>query len=120
MWDYIYFIVHLNEKDSSDYTGVETIVKGKYDEREIDWVPRLKSLSLNQRDDEEIEGNGGIDIRLSNINRRLGNCVTALEEVQVKIARRDRMKAEQKKLEEIEKNKSANNSTVGGVFGGLV
>ena len=40
LWDYLAYIVHLDKKDSSDYTGVESHVQDRLDSCEIDWVPR--------------------------------------------------------------------------------
>lgn len=53
LWDYIYYVVHLDRKDSSDYTGVESTVAERYQAEEIDWVPRLKALSLSKYFDED-------------------------------------------------------------------
>ena len=47
-----------------------------------------------------------IQTKLSSINKRLVSCVGTLEEVQMKILRRDRQKAEERKQAEIEQNKS--------------
>ncbi len=90
LWDYIYFIVHLEEKDQSTFNGVESIVYAKYtaQQLEIDWVPRMESLSLEaglQEENAEDETSEEIQSRLRGIISRLDMVVTNLEEVQFKI-----------------------------------
>lgn len=48
LWEYVYYIVYLDSKDSSDYDGVESHVKGSIEgaEGDISWVPRSKALCL--------------------------------------------------------------------------
>jgi len=38
--------VHLNTKDSSDYTGIESYVTEKLNEQDYSWIPRQKALCL--------------------------------------------------------------------------
>ena len=54
LWEYIYYIVHLDAKDTSDHNGIESYVVAKLSEDDISWVPRQKALCLeNIQDDEE-------------------------------------------------------------------
>ena len=46
MWDYLYYMVHLNSKQSSDHTGIESYVLDNFNEKDIKWVPRLQAMSL--------------------------------------------------------------------------
>lgn len=46
MWDYLYYMVHLNTKQTSDHTGIESYVLANFNEKNISWVPRLRAISL--------------------------------------------------------------------------
>jgi hypothetical protein len=46
MWDYVYYIVHLKSKPSSDLTGTESYILDNFEQREIIWIPRMKALCL--------------------------------------------------------------------------
>ena len=50
LWQYVYYIVHLNSKSNSDYDGVETFVSDKLEEDVIDWVPNAIAMCLQQGD----------------------------------------------------------------------
>lgn len=50
LWQYVFYIVHLNSKQSSDYDGVETFVSDKLEEDVIDWVPNAIAMCLQQGD----------------------------------------------------------------------
>jgi len=39
LWSYVYYIVHLSSKNSSDYDGIESYVGRKYSVLENSWVP---------------------------------------------------------------------------------
>ena len=55
LWEYVYYIVNLSSKDSSDYNGIESYVQEKLEEDDISWVPRQKALCLqmNNAGDED-------------------------------------------------------------------
>ena len=58
MWDYLYYMVHLNTKQSSDHTGIESYVLTNFTEKNIIWIPRLQALSLqNIRIEDEGDDN---------------------------------------------------------------
>ena len=53
LWQYVFYIVHLNAKDSSDYTGVESIVFSLLEEGNTCWIPRMRALCLLDKGDED-------------------------------------------------------------------
>ena len=60
LWYYVYYLVHLDLKDSSDYSGVESYVSEKQELEDISWVPSHKAISLldivdDDGDDKEAE-----------------------------------------------------------------
>ncbi|KAF0991205.1 hypothetical protein HZS_6306, partial [Henneguya salminicola] len=56
IWSYLYFIVHLNVKETTDFTGPESYVYDMIKRRNIGWFPRLRCVALSQNDS-EIENN---------------------------------------------------------------
>ena len=46
MWTYVFYIVHLQSKDSTDYTGIESYVNDLYEGGDISWVPLMKAICL--------------------------------------------------------------------------
>lgn len=56
LWQYVYYIVHLQSKDSSEFTGIESYVASLYQFANISWLPRTRALCLNtSHEDEEDE-----------------------------------------------------------------
>lgn len=53
-------MVHLNQKDSSDHSGVESYIFDRFHEGDICWIPRQKALCL-QHKEEEADGNEGAE-----------------------------------------------------------
>lgn len=39
MWNYLFFIVYLQEKDPVEYTGIESYVSEKLKNHDIYWFP---------------------------------------------------------------------------------
>lgn len=39
MWNYIYFIAHLREKESTEYNGEESYVHKKLNSKDVTWIP---------------------------------------------------------------------------------
>lgn len=46
MWDYLYFIVLIKVKDPTEFTGPESYVSEMIKERNLDWFPHLRCMSL--------------------------------------------------------------------------
>ena len=42
MWNYVYYYAYLQEKDPTEYTGIESYVKEKLDNFDISWFPLHK------------------------------------------------------------------------------
>ena len=42
MWNYLFYIAYLFEKDAEDYTGIESYVRAKVDKMDISWFPYLQ------------------------------------------------------------------------------
>uniref|UniRef100_A0A7N9AN42 Inositol 1,4,5-trisphosphate receptor n=1 Tax=Mastacembelus armatus TaxID=205130 RepID=A0A7N9AN42_9TELE len=52
MWHYLYFIVLVKVKDSTEYTGPESYVAEMIKEHNLDWFPRMRAMSLVSSDGE--------------------------------------------------------------------
>lgn len=48
LWNYIYYIVLLKNKDPTDYTGIESYVSLYFERGQINWVPRQQALLLKE------------------------------------------------------------------------
>uniref|UniRef100_A0A8C9S8L0 Inositol 1,4,5-trisphosphate receptor n=1 Tax=Scleropages formosus TaxID=113540 RepID=A0A8C9S8L0_SCLFO len=52
MWHYLFFIVLVKVKDSTEYTGPESYVAEMIGEHNLDWFPRMRAMSLVSSDAE--------------------------------------------------------------------
>ncbi|XP_034023350.1 inositol 1,4,5-trisphosphate receptor type 1-like [Thalassophryne amazonica] len=50
MWHYLFFIVLVKVKDSTEYTGPESYVAEMIREHNLDWFPRMQAMSLVSSD----------------------------------------------------------------------
>ncbi|KAM4609857.1 LOW QUALITY PROTEIN: inositol 1,4,5-trisphosphate-gated calcium channel ITPR3-like [Polymixia lowei] len=46
IWNYLYFIVLVREKNRTDYTGPESYVAHMIKNKNLDWFPRMQAMSL--------------------------------------------------------------------------
>jgi len=46
LWMYVYYMVHLYTKDTSEHTGIESFVLQKFKDGDVSWLPRQKALCL--------------------------------------------------------------------------
>ncbi|XP_072569106.1 inositol 1,4,5-trisphosphate-gated calcium channel ITPR3 [Paramormyrops kingsleyae] len=46
IWNYLYFIVLVREKNKTDYTGPESYVARMIKNKNLDWFPRMQAMSL--------------------------------------------------------------------------
>nr|CAB3257468.1 inositol 1,4,5-trisphosphate receptor type 2 [Phallusia mammillata] len=56
MWHYLYFIVLVKVKDSTEFTGPESYVYNQVKFGKLEWFPRMQAMSL-AADDEAVENN---------------------------------------------------------------
>merc|ERR1712178_450364 len=53
MWQYLFYIVYLLQKDPTEYTGLETYVSEMIEEEDMGFYPTNKAMCLDNNDDEE-------------------------------------------------------------------
>jgi len=56
MWEYLYFFIHLDYKEATEYSYLEHTIAGKIVANEYDFFPVSQSLSLNQTGDDDSAG----------------------------------------------------------------
>lgn len=54
MWHYLYFIVLVKVKNPTEFTGPESYVFKMIQERNLDWFPRMRALSLDSEKNESM------------------------------------------------------------------
>lgn len=83
IWYYIYYIVHLRQKDQTEYTGVESQVWERYNNDDIAWFPLHKAMILDSSGDidgeDEAANNGKL---LEEVNSRMKVFGKELKKVQ--------------------------------------
>lgn len=48
LWQYVFFIIHLNTKDDTDYNGTESFIADKLNADDISWFPFNKAICLEK------------------------------------------------------------------------
>ena len=46
VWNYVYFLIHLQIKDKSDMNGVESYIREKFEMQETSWFPLHRCLRI--------------------------------------------------------------------------
>uniref|UniRef100_A0A914NCG9 Ion transport domain-containing protein n=1 Tax=Meloidogyne incognita TaxID=6306 RepID=A0A914NCG9_MELIC len=57
LWHYIYFIVWLQIKDETEFTGPESFVSICVKNHNMDWFPRMQAISLQKENENNLEEN---------------------------------------------------------------
>ncbi len=78
LWHYVHFLVHLREKDPTEYTGVESCVADLLAKGDIAWMPLDKALSMNMGVQEQSEPEA-IQERLTQLEALLAQATAKLE-----------------------------------------
>ena len=52
MWNYLFYIYNLQNKDNTDYNGIESYVSKRLESDDIGWFPITRALSVNEEEDE--------------------------------------------------------------------
>lgn len=56
IWFYLYFLYGLRNKDSTEYTGIESYVHNMIEKDNVGWIPILRSISAMEEEEEEMNG----------------------------------------------------------------
>lgn len=91
MWHYLYFLVLLKVKDPTEYTGPESYVAQMIKEKNLDWFPRMRAMSLVSAEGEGEQN----EIRL--LHERLDTTVTLVAQLSSQLAELKEQMTEQRK-----------------------
>ncbi|KFV71476.1 Inositol 1,4,5-trisphosphate receptor type 2, partial [Dryobates pubescens] len=91
MWHYLYFIVLVKVKDPTEYTGPESYVAQMIAEKNLDWFPRMRAMSLvsNDGDSEQNE--------IRNLQERLESTMALVKQLSSQLAELKEQMTEQRK-----------------------
>ncbi|XP_070611174.1 inositol 1,4,5-trisphosphate-gated calcium channel ITPR2 isoform X2 [Erythrolamprus reginae] len=91
MWHYLYFIVLVRVKDPTEYTGPESYVAQMIAERNLEWFPRMRAMSLvsNEGDNEQNE--------IRNLQERLETTMSLVKQLSGQLAELKEQMTEQRK-----------------------
>uniref|UniRef100_A0A8C5UJB0 Inositol 1,4,5-trisphosphate receptor n=1 Tax=Malurus cyaneus samueli TaxID=2593467 RepID=A0A8C5UJB0_9PASS len=92
MWHYLYFIVLVKVKDPTEYTGPESYVAQMIVEKNLDWFPRMRAMSLvsNEGDSEQNE--------IRNLQERLESTMSLVKQLSSQLAELKEQTVLQKRL----------------------
>ncbi|XP_015284919.1 PREDICTED: inositol 1,4,5-trisphosphate receptor type 2 [Gekko japonicus] len=91
MWHYLYFIVLVRVKDPTEYTGPESYVAQMIVEKNLDWFPRMRAMSLvsNEGDSEQNE--------IRSLQERLESTMNLVKQLSGQLAELKEQMTEQRK-----------------------
>lgn len=73
MWDYMFFRIYLSLRDPNEYNGVETYIAALTREDDIGWIPKGKTMGINDgtQDEEATESERRIQKDFSELSESL-------------------------------------------------
>nr|XP_056703464.1 inositol 1,4,5-trisphosphate receptor type 2 [Euleptes europaea] len=91
MWHYLYFIVLVRVKDPTEYSGPESYVAQMIVEKNLDWFPRMRAMSLvsNEGDSEQNE--------IRSLQERLESTMNLVKQLSGQLAELKEQMTEQRK-----------------------
>lgn len=91
MWHYLYFLVLVKVKDPTEYTGPESYVAQMIVEKNLDWFPRMRAMSLvsNEGDSEQNE--------IRNLQEKLESTMSLVKQLSGQLAELKEQMTEQRK-----------------------
>uniref|UniRef100_A0A8C6YDV5 Inositol 1,4,5-trisphosphate receptor n=1 Tax=Naja naja TaxID=35670 RepID=A0A8C6YDV5_NAJNA len=96
MWHYLCFIVLVKVKDSTEYTGPESYVAEMIKERNLDWFPRMRAMSLVSSDSE------GEQNELRNLQEKLDSTMKLVSNLSSQLTElKDQMTEQRKQKQRI-------------------
>ncbi|KAJ8245709.1 hypothetical protein GJAV_G00273650 [Gymnothorax javanicus] len=91
MWHYLYFLVLVRVKDPTEYTGPESYVAQMIAEKNLDWFPRMRAMSL-------VSGEGeGEQNEIRSLQERLDGTLTLVSLLSAQLAELKEQMTEQRK-----------------------
>ncbi|XP_035381388.1 inositol 1,4,5-trisphosphate receptor type 2 isoform X1 [Electrophorus electricus] len=91
MWHYLYFLVLVRVKDPTEYTGPESYVAQMIKEKNLDWFPRMRAMSLVSSEGE------GEQNEMRSLQEKLDTTVTLVAQLSAQLAELKEQMTEQRK-----------------------
>ncbi|KAM4619267.1 inositol 1,4,5-trisphosphate-gated calcium channel ITPR2 [Polymixia lowei] len=91
MWHYLFFLVLVRVKDPTEYTGPESYVAQMIKEKNLDWFPRMRAMSLVSS-----EGDGEQN-EMRSLQEKLDSTVTLVAQLSGQLAELKEQMTEQRK-----------------------
>ncbi|XP_036962517.1 inositol 1,4,5-trisphosphate receptor type 2 isoform X2 [Acanthopagrus latus] len=91
MWHYLYFLVLVRVKDPTEYTGPESYVAQMIAEKNLEWFPRMRAMSLvsSEGDNEQNE--------MRSLQEKLDSTVTLVSQLSSQLSELKEQMTEQRK-----------------------
>ncbi|KAI8393697.1 uncharacterized protein BYT42DRAFT_609468 [Radiomyces spectabilis] len=81
IWQYLFFIVHLKNKDRTEYTGPESYVAGCLKDMNYSFFPINRALCLRQHDDDDTERLLKLEEMTSTLMERMSKIEESIEKL---------------------------------------
>ncbi|XP_047489023.1 inositol 1,4,5-trisphosphate receptor-like isoform X3 [Penaeus chinensis] len=82
MWHYLYFYVQVNVKDPTEFTGPESYVYTLVREKDLNWFPRMRAMSLSIGETEgEVNDVRCLSLKLDLLKSLVDNLISQLTEL---------------------------------------
>jgi len=108
LWNYVYYMVHLDSKDTSDHTGIESHILLKFNDSDISWIPRQKAMCLMSRveDEDDDQADEETKAMLKEWQKSILSVEKQLQDLLENIKKKedDELELKQKKKKEREQN----------------
>ena len=79
VWNYVYFLIHLQIKDKSDMNGVETYIKDKFENQETSWFPLHRCLRIIKEQGKKTQDTSETN-KVSELEKELMHKISVAEE----------------------------------------
>ncbi|XP_064083329.1 inositol 1,4,5-trisphosphate receptor-like isoform X18 [Macrobrachium nipponense] len=95
MWHYLYFYVHVSVKDPTEFTGPESYVYTLVQEKDLNWFPRMRAMSLISIGEAEGEVNEVrcLNAKLDRTQALVDNLVGQLTELKDEMAKQQKYRS---------------------------
>uniref|UniRef100_A0A8C5QQ75 Ion transport domain-containing protein n=1 Tax=Leptobrachium leishanense TaxID=445787 RepID=A0A8C5QQ75_9ANUR len=91
MWHYLYFIVLVKVKDPTEYTGPESFVAKMIVDKNLDWFPRMRAMSLVSSESENEQN------EIRNLQEKLESSMSLVKQLSGQLAELKEQMTEQRK-----------------------
>ncbi|KAL1256957.1 hypothetical protein QQF64_012502, partial [Cirrhinus molitorella] len=94
MWHYLYFLVLVKVKDPTEYTGPESYVAQMIKEKNLDWFPRMRAMSLVSSEGESEQN------EIRSLQERLDTTVNLVAQLSAQLSELKEQMTEQRKTKQ--------------------